>query len=441
MVQVYKKRFLMLFLMCFTNFSLMFQSFQYTSISDVVANYYQVSDVAVTFTSISGNIAFVVLVYLGMLIVDKGGIRGAMTFAAVCNWLGALIKYFSLQRSRFDVLIIGQIVSSIGQITSMPLPPLLAAVWFANKEAAIVVGLNFGSCTLAVAFTFVVSTVLFKDSENINNVATDLKTLAIIVISVTSLCLVLVVIFFREKPKTSPSFSQNHREQNEQQKSSLILLFKNFDFNCLLIAFILNFSVENTLTVILNQSLRSVFGDDTTVVTICGTSFMVSGIIGAITIPLLLDRFKSFKLISMISYISSVIGLIAILTSIYFANTISLYVSIVAFGIFMYGFASIAADIAVDVTYPFPESKTSGVMFFTSTLVGITLAPTASSLIDKIGIYFTLIILIALMIIGGIALFCAKWNLKRNEIEIKDSNQSSQLQTVYCVQNGAITKC
>ncbi|RWS24106.1 putative MFS-type transporter C09D4.1-like isoform X4 [Leptotrombidium deliense] len=436
MVKVYKKRFLMLFLMCLTNCLIMFQSFQYTSISHVVIKYYQVSEVAVTFTTISGNIAFLVFVYFGVLILEKGGIRVALTFAAFFNWLGALIKCFSLQRARFDVLLVGQTVAAIGQITSMPLPPLLASIWFANNETATVVGVNFGCYTLAVALTFVVSTVLFADSENVNSIENDLKTITIVVTIVTSICAILVLLFFRDKPKTPPSIAQQCRVQSGKDNSSLKLLFTNIDYNCLLIAFIFNYSVENTLTVVLNQTVRSVFGDNSIAVTISGTLLMICGIIGAIIVPILLDKFKTFKLISIICYILSIIALIAILTSIWFEKIIALYISIVFFGFFVYGFASIASDIVVDVTYPFPESTSAGVMYSLSSLIGIILAPTTSSLIETIGIYYTLILLIVLLSIGGVSLFCAKWNLKRKSTE---ENNVNEQQIVYSVDNPAFT--
>ncbi|RWS20882.1 putative MFS-type transporter C09D4.1-like protein [Leptotrombidium deliense] len=170
-------------------------------------------------------------------------------------------------------------------------------------------------------------------------------------------------------------------------------------------------------TILLNQILMTEFPNDAKMVTINGILFTTSGIIGSLLFPYLLDKFKKFKLIAVLSFLTTLWSLSALVVSIYFKQRIFIYISTAAFGATIIGFTSIAVDIVVDLTYPCPEGTSIGIMYWLSAIPPIILTPIASELIEGLGIYPAFALLAALLVIGTLLLLCGQWKLKRQKME------------------------
>ncbi|RWS02445.1 putative MFS-type transporter C09D4.1-like protein [Dinothrombium tinctorium] len=414
-VKAYPRRYLMLFLSAFTSGLIMFQAYEYTSIAKAVSDYYQVSYVMVTFTSIAGNIAYAAFFFVGVHYLQKNGIRFCLIVGSAVSALGACFKCFSVQRDAFYILIFGQILPAIGQTLTAPLPPLLAAVWFKNNETATVIGVYYAFCTLGNACCAVLN-LLFPYGQTECEIEASFQFIAILTAVLCTLCFILVIIFIESKPPNPPSHSQMYREEIFEN-TSLKILFKNKNYLLLASSFVINSTVSMTLSIIFNQMVFTVFPNGHNIVTIGGLLMTLSGLVGALFIPYLLDRTKKFQLISITCFAASLFFLMLMLHSSLLKSVAYFEISTFLFGLFLVGFTSIAVDIVVDITYPFPEGTSIGFLYFFSAIPTIIITPMSSSLMENFDISYAFAILGSLLLIGTIFLFCGHWELKRKQIE------------------------
>lgn len=106
-IKLYKRRFPMLAIFCIYSMSSAFQWIQYAIITNIIADYYGVSELAVQWTSMIYMLAFIPLMFPATWMLDKYGLRKVVIFGAALNATGALIKIVSVQPNLFAVTFLG----------------------------------------------------------------------------------------------------------------------------------------------------------------------------------------------------------------------------------------------------------------------------------------------------------------------------------------------
>lgn len=76
----------------------------------------------------------------------------------------------------------------------LPLPGRVAAKWFGEKEQSTATALGICGLHFGILSSFVLSTTVVRNHENLDNIRRDLELLAWIIAIATSICLVLVVL-------------------------------------------------------------------------------------------------------------------------------------------------------------------------------------------------------------------------------------------------------
>merc|ERR1712048_1172826 len=93
------------------------------------------------------------------------------TLHVVC----AGLHYAGSDGDKFAFIIAGQIAAGFAMATVMPIPPLIAATWFGEKEQATATSLAGCTNPLGIAFAFVYTTQMVPQSDNVNEVANGFK--------------------------------------------------------------------------------------------------------------------------------------------------------------------------------------------------------------------------------------------------------------------------
>ncbi|RWS02520.1 hypothetical protein B4U79_16610 [Dinothrombium tinctorium] len=416
-VKAYPRRYLMLFLSAFTSGLIMFQAFEYTMIAKDVSDFYRVSYMMVTFTSTGGNIAYVAFFFAGVHCLQKYGIRFCLIVGSAVSALGACFKCFSVQKDAFNILIFGQILPAIGQTLTAPLPPLLAAVWFKNNEAATVIGVNYAFCTFGNVCSTLLN-LLFHAGQPESEVKASFQFIAILTAVLCTLCFILVIIFVENKPPNPPSHSQMKRKEIGEN-TSLKILFKNKNYLLLAGTFVINLTVSMSISILFNQIVFTAFPTGHNIITFASLLLTLSSLFGGLIIPYLLDRTKKFKLISITSFAASLFFLTLMLHSSALKSVAYFEISTFLFGMFLVGFSTISLDIVVDITYPFPEGTSIGFMYFFSNIPTIFIATLGSALMENFNASYAFAVMGGLLFIGTILLFCVRWEMKRNQIELQ----------------------
>lgn len=144
--KTFLKRWIILIIFCLLSMSNAFQWIQYSIITNIVTDYYCVSPLDVSATSMIWMIVYIPLIFPATWFLDKFGLRWSVILGALGNCLGAWIKCASASPELFYVSFIGQTVVAISQVFILNVPPRLAAVWFGAKEVSTATSLGiFGN--------------------------------------------------------------------------------------------------------------------------------------------------------------------------------------------------------------------------------------------------------------------------------------------------------
>lgn len=135
-VRVYKQRWLMLALFCLVSMSNAMQWIQYSVISNVVKDFYDVSQLAVDWFSMIYMLAYIPLILPGTWLLDHSGLRLIGVLAASLNCLGAWLKYVGARPDLFGLAFAGQTVTAIAQVFILGMPAHVAATWFGAEQVS-----------------------------------------------------------------------------------------------------------------------------------------------------------------------------------------------------------------------------------------------------------------------------------------------------------------
>jgi MFS family permease len=176
---------------------------------------------------------------------------------------------------------------------------------------------------------------------------------------------IICVAFMREAPATPPS----HVTEQVRFKvfEGLKYMFAQRDMLILLLIFFIGLGMFNAVTTWIEQILAP-RGFTSEQAGIVGAMMMIGGVAGAITLPLLSDKFrrrKPFLLIAMLGTIPGLIGL-TFLTG-YNALMISGFV----LGFFIMAAGPIGFQYGAEISYPAPESTSQGLIMLSGQVSGV----------------------------------------------------------------------
>lgn len=143
-VQLYKRRWLILFLFAAYSTSNAYQWIHLNIIGDKVLIYYNSSlpntqymqQVALDWLSMIYMLAYIPLIFPLTWLLDKKGLQVIAISGALLNAIGAWVKCAALHPDRFALVVSAQTVCAIAQVFILGIPAHLAAVWFGPNEVS-----------------------------------------------------------------------------------------------------------------------------------------------------------------------------------------------------------------------------------------------------------------------------------------------------------------
>ncbi|CDW77331.1 major facilitator superfamily protein [Stylonychia lemnae] len=344
--KLYRYRFFNLALYCFAAMINQIAWISLQPVADAVSNAYDKDTTTVNTIS---------LVYMGVYLLVLIGTM--LTFAGM--WIKVLVN------EGFYILIIGQMISAIGQPFLTNAPAKVAAQWYATTIAT-------ASIPLGVAVGFVIPSIFVDNDDNLpqnkDNARDHIFNSLLCQAIIASVIAALILFFFREKPPTPPSPSAG--VQKDPFWPSIRQLFYNKNVWLLVIIFGFVQGVFNTLgTVVGEISAQYDYGADAA--SLFGAIFIIGGIIGSACFGVWVEIKKTYKLsviiISILSALSIVGVAFSFMTGLVWLST--LFCFIVGFS--MIPIMAVGFELGVEVTYPIDESYSTGLLMFSGQLLGI----------------------------------------------------------------------
>jgi FLVCR family MFS transporter 7 len=326
-IKTYKLRWLILIVICLINITNTINWICYSPIADFTGKFYNVDYTQVNFLSIVSMIIAVPASIMSFVVIDYFGIRLSLNLAAWLNFGGTLLRVLSSidgnfipKNYKYFLLLIGQIIISIGGPFGFLVTTKFAQSWFTESQRALANTVALSSATFGALIGAVIPSFIVYSPDNYAHQMSNLN----IITSVMSLIPALLAVFInRSTPPTPPSLSSNHqiddskninntdtqqpmtfREHFRIYFQQVKKLLKSPQFMFLLVSFSLSFGLFNTLATLLQQ-IFCVRGYSDTDVGLFGGIMISSGIISSIISGIIVDKTKRFEEISKICFCTS----------------------------------------------------------------------------------------------------------------------------------------
>jgi cyanate permease len=377
----------------------------FAPITGEATKYYGVSDLRIGILSMCFMIVYIIVSIPASWIIDRFGIRIGVGIGAVFTGVFGLVRGFA--GTDYNLLLMAQIGIAIGQPFILNAITKLAARWFPLEERATAAGLGTLAMYLGILLGMILTPYLIIGS----GIGGMLYIYGIISILTTVTFLILI----KEGPPTAPCLP-------DQEERSLVYdgfkqTLRTKDFIILMIIFFIGLGVFNAVTTWIEDILRP-RGFSATQAGITGGLMIVAGIVGALFIPILSDRYKRRTPFIIIALTGATIGLAGIT----FATAYWLLLTSGAvLGFFLLSSGPIGFQYGAEITFPASEGTSNGMLLLMGQISGIAFIFGMDSFKSTITGSMTrsLILMIALMVVSILMSF----RLKESTILNKKENQ------------------
>ncbi|GMS99994.1 hypothetical protein PENTCL1PPCAC_22169, partial [Pristionchus entomophagus] len=412
--RVFSRRWAMLIMFILLSGSNGMQWTQYTIIVDHVTNFYGVTPNAVDWTSMIYMLTYILFFVPASWFLDRFGLRWSLLLGAAGNCIGAWIKILSTSPDAFWITFIGQTIVGGSQMFTLGIPPKLAAVWFGSDEVSTACAAGVFGNQLGIAVGFLLPTLLVYGGT-VPEVSTQLNHLFLISAVLNSFIFVLILCFFADKPPLPASAAQAVANEEEQQSHGATLkgLLTDRNFLLLFVTYGLNTGVFYAVSTLLAQITKPFFPDANTEIGTIGLLIVVAGMGGSVVGGFVLDRFKKFKLTTLLVYLFSCLGMTCLTFTLPLKELRIVYVNGILMGFFMTGYLPIGFEFAAEITFPAAEGTVGGLLNAAAQVFGIALTSGAGELINTVNVFTCNITLSAVLLVGAILTALIREDLKR----------------------------
>jgi MFS family permease len=327
----------------------------FAPITGDATRYYSVSDLRIGILSMCFMIVYIIVSIPASWIIDRFGIRIGVGIGAVFTGVFGLVRGFAGQD--YNLLLIAQIGIAVGQPFILNAITKFAARWFPMDERATAAGLGTLAMYLGILLGMTLTPYLIIGS----GISGMLYIYGIISILTTIVFIVLI----KEGPPTAPCLP-------DQEERSLVFdgfrqTLKTKDFILLMVIFFIGLGVFNAVTTWIEDILRP-RGFSATQAGITGGLMIVGGIIGALFIPILSDRYRKRTPFIIIALTGATLGLAGIT----FATSYWLLLtSGMVLGFFLLSSGPIGFQYGAEITYPASEGTSNGMLLLMGQVSGI----------------------------------------------------------------------
>lgn len=317
--------------------------------------YFGVSELQIGMLSMCFMIVFIFVSIPASWIIDTYGIKIGVGIGAVLTGVFGMMR--GIVATNYDLLLIAQIGIAVGQPFLLNAITKLAARWFPMTERATAAGLG----TLAMYIGVLVGMLLTPYLTNKYGISEMLYWYGVIAIVAT----LIFLLFAKERPRTAPCSS-------DQEARSLVWdglkdTLRNKNFYWLFLIFFVGLGIFNSITTWIAEIVRP-RGFTAEDAGYLGGIMIMGGILGALILPMLSDKFQKRKMFIMIALVGCIVGLIGVT----FAENYQLLLfSGLVLGFFLLSAGPIGFQYGAEITYPASEGTSNGLLILAGQISGI----------------------------------------------------------------------
>jgi cyanate permease len=358
----------------------------FAPITGSAAAFYDVSDLSIGLLSMSFMIVYILVSIPASWVIDTYGFRVAVGIGAVLTGVFGLLR--GLLAADYTWVLISQIGIAIGQPFILNSVTKVAARWFPLQERATASG--FGS--LAMYLGIVLGLALTPFLAGQSSIATMLLIYGIV--SVVAAIVFLAVA--RERPPTPPCLPG--QDERALVFDGLKQALRKRDFLFLMVVFFIGLGVFNAVTTWIEDIVRP-RGFTSVQAGIIGGLMVTAGIVGALVLPTLSDRYRKRVPFIILAIGGAIVGLVGVT----FASGYALLLlSAFVLGFFLLSAGPIGFQYGAETTHPAPEGTSNGLLLQMGQISGVVfiLAMDAFKSPATGSMTTSLVVLIGLMVLG-----------------------------------------
>lgn len=360
-IKVYSYRWVVLFIFAVINAVMQMQWLTFAPIAREARLVYKVSALQIDFLSLIFMVVFLVVCIPASYMIDTYGIRKGVGLGALLVGVFGLLK--GIYALDYTMVVVSQIGLAVAQPFILNATTRVAVNWFPINERATAVGIAILSQFLGIIAVMIATPLLVtQNAEGLYQIQGVFMLYGVISVFAA----LLVIAFLREKPQTPPGV----QDQDERFRvfEGLVHILRKRDMILMLILFFIGLGMFNAVSTCIDQICQEK-GLTIEQTGLVGGIMLIAGIIGAIILPPLSDKFrkrKSFLVLGMIGMTPGLVGLT-------FAESYPiLLVASFVLGFFLLGAgAPVGFQYCAEVSYPAPESTSQGLMLLVGQISGI----------------------------------------------------------------------
>ena len=327
----------------------------FAAITGPAAAYYGVSDLSIGLLSMSFMIAYLFLALPASWVIDTYGFRTAVGIGTVLTAVFGLMR--GLVGANYTLVLVAQLGIAVGQPFILNAVTKVAARWFPLKERATASGLGSLSIYLGILVGLALTPFLTLQ------VGIDRMLLIFGVGAVAAAIFFLVVA--RERPVTPPGPPE--QEERALMLDGLKLIVRKRDFLLLMLIFFIGLGIFNGVTTWIEDILRP-RGFSITEAGLAGGLMILGGVIGALILPGLSDRYRRRVPFIVIALAGAIPGLAGITFA---STTLMLFAAAFVFGFFLLSSGPIGFQYGAEIGRPTPEGTSNGLLLLMGQISGI----------------------------------------------------------------------
>lgn len=372
---IYRRRFFVLAIFCAHSAINSFQWIQYSSITNIIADYYGATNIQVNLTSLVYMITYIPFIIQASLMLERVGLRKAVLLGTLGTALGSAIKWWMGGQpgmSAFWWMMLGQTIVALSQLYIISIPPLLAAVWFPDHQVSTATGIGVFGNQFGIALGFIIPPwVISSANASKDVIGKELNSLACAVFLISLAICITTFLTLQDKPPKPPGSASLHAARQSKEEAtthveafaSIKELCRDGDFKYLILSYGINVGCFYAVSTVLNQMVENKWKELASLAGTMGLLVVISGMAGSVMCGQLLDRTHAYKLIIVLIYLLSVLSMLLFTLVLEMFNQVwPLYLASITLGFFMTGYLPLGFEFAAEITYPHPANTPAGLL-------------------------------------------------------------------------------
>lgn len=324
------------------------------------------------------NIDFLAMIYMlvylvvsipASYVIDTWGIRKGIGIGAVICAVSSLGK--GIFSDSFTAVVIFQIGLGIAQPFILNALTAVTARWFPMEERGTAAGLGTLAQYLGIIIAMMLTPLMVVTNPAMPNYGQGIHHMLMVYGIITAVACVAALFIIKEEPPTPPAAEKYVRHSFTE---GFHFIFKQKNMLITLLIFFVGLGIFNAVSSMTDSIAEYLQVSDSD--GLIGGIMLIGGVIGAIILPILSDKFQKRKLFLVIC----ITGMVPALMGLAFAGSItssadSAYtvalISSFMLGFFVMSAGPIGFQYAAEVSYPAPESTSQGLLMLSGQITGL----------------------------------------------------------------------